>query len=480
MSKRYIPLLLLTFLLAGPHAVAQTLAEAQKMYKQGDYANAKPVFERYLKRAPNNGNYNLWYGVCCLKTGEAQAAIKPLQTAVKRRVASGQLYLGQAYNAVYRYEEAVATLENYIADLTKRKRPLGEAEVLLAQSKAGLRMLKGVEQVTVIDSFVTSKEHFLQAYKISPESGKIHTYGRYFPQGGKSGGIVYETELGDKLYYSELQADSTLHLYSSIKLIDEWGAGTPLLPQSNDSANADYPYVLGDGITVYYAADGAQSLGGYDIFVTRYNPESGTCLNAENIGMPFNSPANDYMYVIDEFNNLGWFASDRHQPTDSVCIYVFIPNASKQVYNYESMEPEKLRSLARLHSIKDTWNDAGMVASARERLVQVQNALQEGKKPVHHDFEFIVDDKHTYYQQKDFRSSQAWHLYLQYQEKDKSYQLQRGKLEALRLQYSHTAPASQSELAPAIIDLEKRLKQMSMELHQTAIRIRQLEKNNAN
>ena len=181
MSKRYIPLLLLTFLLAGPHAVAQTLAEAQKMYKQGDYANANPVFERYLKRAPNNGNYNLWYGVCCLKTGEAQAAIKPLQTAVKRRVASGQLYLGQAYNAVYRYEEAVATLEDYIADLTKRKRPLGEAEALLAQSKAGLRMLKGVEQVTVIDSFVTSKEHFLQAYKISPESGKIHTYGRYFP-----------------------------------------------------------------------------------------------------------------------------------------------------------------------------------------------------------------------------------------------------------------------------------------------------------
>ena len=33
-----------------------------------------------------------------------------------------------------------------------------------------------------------------------------------------------------------------------------------------------------------------------------------TYLVPENVGMPFNSPYNDYMYVIDEYNNLGWFA----------------------------------------------------------------------------------------------------------------------------------------------------------------------------
>lgn len=46
--------------------------------------------------------------------------------------------------------------------------------------------------------------------------------------------------------------------------------------------------------------------------------------------MPFNSPANDYMYAIDEFNNIGWFASDRYQPDNKVCIYVFVPNSSKK------------------------------------------------------------------------------------------------------------------------------------------------------
>ncbi|MFR3186749.1 MAG: hypothetical protein ACLTOV_01045 [Phocaeicola sp.] len=43
------------------------------------------------------------------------------------------------------------------------------------------------------------------------------------------------------------------------------------------------------------------------------------------MGMPFNSPYNDYMYALDDFNNLGWFATDRFQPEGKVCIYVFAP-----------------------------------------------------------------------------------------------------------------------------------------------------------
>ncbi len=54
--------------------------------------------------------------------------------------------------------------------------------------------------------------------------------------------------------------------------------------------------------------------------------------------MPFDSPYNHYMHVIDQYNNLGWFASDRFQPEGKICIYVFIPNSSKQTYNYEAMD----------------------------------------------------------------------------------------------------------------------------------------------
>lgn len=98
MKNKYILLFLFGFF--GIHASAQTLAQAKILYEKGQYEQAKPVFKKFVKSQPNNGNYNLWYGVCCLNTGEAEEAIKYLETAVKRRVTSGQLYLAQAYNAV--------------------------------------------------------------------------------------------------------------------------------------------------------------------------------------------------------------------------------------------------------------------------------------------------------------------------------------------------------------------------------------------
>lgn len=90
--------------------------------------------------------------------------------------------------------------------------------------------------------------------------------------------------------------------------------------------SVNYPFMMPDGTTFYFAATGEESIGGYDIFVTRFDSESGSFLKAENIGMPFNSTANDYMYAIDEFNDIGWFATDRSQPEGKVCIYIFIPS----------------------------------------------------------------------------------------------------------------------------------------------------------
>lgn len=43
------------------------------------------------------------------------------------------------------------------------------------------------------------------------------------------------------------------------------------------------PVCLSDGVTIYYATDG-EGLGGYDIFVTRYNTNTDSYLTPENVG----------------------------------------------------------------------------------------------------------------------------------------------------------------------------------------------------
>lgn len=471
MKRKYILFFICTFFLSG--ISAQTLEQARALFTKGDYEKAKPIFMKYAKSQPANGNYSYWYGVCCLKTGEAGEAVKYLETAVKKRISGGQLYLGQAYNDTYHFEDAVDCLEEYITELTKRKRPTEEAEKLLEKSKADLRMLKGVEDVCVIDSFVVDKANFLSAYKISEESGKLFTYNEFFQTEGEHLGTVYETEIGNKIYYSEKSEKGHLDIFSKNKLSNEWSAGRPLPGSINASGNTNYPFVLTDGVTIYYATDG-EGLGGYDIYVTRYNTNSDAYLTPENAGMPFNSPYNDYMYVIDEYNNLGWFASDRFQPEGKVCIYVFIPNTSKQIYNYEAMDLKQISRLAQIHSLKETWKDKNAVTEATQRLEAVINHKPQERRVI--DFEFIIDDQTTYYLLNDFKSAKAKQLFQRYQQQEKDYRQQEAKLNSQRQGYAQANQQEKTKMTPALLDLEKRVQQMSEELDALEVNVRNAEK----
>ena len=249
-----------------------------------------------------------------------------------------------------------------------------------------------------------------------------------------------------------------------------------MLPGSiNESMNASYPYVLADGITIYYAADGPASMGGYDIFVTRYNTNTDTYLTPENVGMPFNSPYNDYMYVIDEFNNLGWFASDRYQPEGKVCIYVFVPNASRETFDYENDGEELIVRRAKLSSIRDTWTDEDVVRQARQRLAMlVHDRPTQTERP---DFTFLIDDRTVYHKLADFRSREAQTLFRQWQQMQKDYLTLSQQLDGLRTRYASSPEASRQTLAPQILDLEKRKEQMSSELDELEVKARNTEKN---
>ena len=462
----------ITLLSGGLHA--QSLAEAKKLYNEGKYAEAKPAFEKLVKQAPSNSSYNHWYGVCCYETGDLTGAEKHLKVAVKRKVQEAYRYMSEVYYKTYRSDEAGEMLEEYINLLAKKKQDPQSFETKLDLANNAQRMMEKVEDVQIIDSLVVDKDDFLSAYILSEESGTLDSYKDFFQTNEPVNSTVYKNQKGDKIYYAHSTDGDRYCLFTQSMLMDEWGDEKQLPMNINSNDDDNYPFVLSDGATIYYSSKGNGSIGGYDLFVTRYNINSDTYLAPEQLGMPFNSPYNDYMYVIDEFNDLGWFASDRYQPEGKVCIYVFIPNSSKQVYNYEGMDPDKMISLAQLHSIKDTWTDTDAVKAARERLRTAANAKPRTTKK--HDFQFIIDDHSTYYQLDDFRSPQAKASYGKYNQLEQSYKQLQEKLEDMRSEYSRANKQEKDKMSAAILDLEQRVRQLSTEMEQTAIQVRNLEK----
>ncbi len=65
---------------------------------------------------------------------EVEEAVKPLEIAVKN-VLPVDNSIWTAYNETYRFEDAVNCFEEYIADLSKRKKPMEEAEKLWKRAK---------------------------------------------------------------------------------------------------------------------------------------------------------------------------------------------------------------------------------------------------------------------------------------------------------------------------------------------------------
>ncbi|KAA6310364.1 hypothetical protein EZS27_038320, partial [termite gut metagenome] len=101
MKKRRVLFPLFFLLFFGISLSAQTLEQAKTMFTRKQYDTAKPVFQRYLKGAPTNPNYNYWYGVCCLKTGEVEKAIKPLEIALEKKIQNAPFFLGETYRELW-------------------------------------------------------------------------------------------------------------------------------------------------------------------------------------------------------------------------------------------------------------------------------------------------------------------------------------------------------------------------------------------
>lgn len=458
---RYIIFLLVFVCMHGIQA--QNLRQAEKDFDAGNFEKALQTFKVLVKKSPSNPSYNYYYGACCYETGNVVEAIPYLEKSAKRNYINAFRYLGKAYYDQYRFDEAVDCYEQHISLAEDKKRNTEVAEAELSQVHKAALMYKSVEDVAVIDSFVVAKEDFLNAYRLSKETGKLTQQDRT---------ITYETEMGNQQILSQPNEEGTYQLYTRNKLINGWSE--PVAVNSlNDLGNVNYPFLMGDGITFYFSSDGDGSLGGYDIFVTRYDSEDNAFLRPNNIGMPFNSFANDYMLVIDELNELGWFASDRNQPSDSVCIYVFVPNNQKVVLDYDSTSPQVLHNAATLKSIQSTWRDADNVRAGKQRLTAMM--YQKGNEQKKADFHFIVDDTAIYTTLNDFRSKEARDSFQQLLQKKKDYDALSKELEKQRSAYVQGNTGKRQQLAGSITDLEGRTKQLYEEIDELTERIRNIE-----
>ena len=443
---------------------AQTLQQGRNYFLQGDYEKAKPIMLKYLKQKPDAADRNYWYGICCMETGEKDKAVPYLEKAAAKKIFKAYRALGDYYLGKEDYQPAINNYEAFVNGISTDKELHDAAlEDSLTRATDSLkvlfRMLRNTSRVCFIDSFQVSKEQLFENYILGESTGSFYPAGSFFDD--DSEGEVFLPEMEQSILYSRRDDDGQFRLFSKFKSFDRWTDETPIQGLDTDG-DLRYPFLLNDGVTIYYAATGSESLGGLDIFVSRYNTATGRYLKPENIGMPFNSEANDYLYVVDEANDLGWFATDRRQPKDTVCIYVFIPSERFSKFNYEEGDTLAIHKAARIISIADTQSDLVAVRAARQRLTLLRYELTE--KAQKGSFTYIIDDLTTYHELSDFKSKEAADLFQRWTELKDQYETDLAKLERQRDDYADASRQEKERMRSQLLEFEEKVLKLEQQV----------------
>ena len=430
---------LILFLACALLAVAQTHASADKLFQAGDYATAQEQYGKLLKSYPREALYLYRYARCAQELGDFATAIQYFDKAGDRYMLK-YFYLGEIYLQQWYADAAIEAYNKYLSSLTEPN----ERESYIAQQMAHAekiqRYLRRVERVAVIDSVLVPLHQMLLQCSLSPEAGRL--------QYDSLGGIEFTNQRGDHRLWSQL-VDSNQILLSSHRLLDTWTTSDTLPTTINFTTSQISPYLLNDGVTLYFAAQDSNGLGGWDIYISRYNTATELYTAPENLGFPYNSPANEYMYIVDENQGVAYLATDRFAPQGYVHIYSLSIPEQKQYCR--GMTSDSLAAYAQLRAFYKTERSDNVPSELSE--LSEPSKLSELSK-LHDAISFVINDSVIYTSVDAFLSQEAKQLFMEWEQLQERLTKEQNQLEQLRMQYMQAEETLQAELAPQILQLE--------------------------
>lgn len=450
-----ILLLLLQIFIASSLIVASAITkkDAQTLVENHQYEEAIDALRSLMKQSAyaKDGDCNKLLGQSLCLTGRYKEALPHLQTAIRLNRRSGaQWYLAITLQHLYDFEGALEAIESY-RPVLKSEMWLAKADSLEAECQQGLRAMNHIEDVEIIDSLFVYKPSFFSYYKLGPESGRVMS--------DEQNGLFFENQAAD---YRILASDGSF--FESYKIQETWEEPHPLKGVGSEEFRMITPFMRTDGETLYFACDSTPGIGGLDIYKTRFNSEEGEFYQAERLGMPFNSPFDDYMMAIDETHQVGWWATDRGDDSEHVLIYLFKLNDNPEFLD----EPDESR--ARIDRIADSWKQEGGYEELLNSMANNANQSEETER-----VEILINDHLVYYSTDQFKNAESQSLYEQSLKTKVAIEENESRLKELREQYANSSSAQKSQVADQIRQIEDQLYSLYRQYRQEEKKMRSLE-----
>ena len=221
--------------------------------------------------------------------------------------------------------------------------------ILLSENGKNMAAFAGNPVVVAKHTFST--EDFFLYYPLPDRSWRQNPNQLDTMPGTRFAQALYAPEKTWEIFYSAADADGIRNIYRTERKDSLWTYPALLNENVTSASNEIYPMLSADGRSLYFASEGLYGVGGYDLYVSDWDPENNEWSAPVNMGFPFSSPADDFLFVNTPDGEYTIFASNRDCSADSVCVYVL--EYDNMPVRHAVDTAEELQQLASLNPVDD-------------------------------------------------------------------------------------------------------------------------------
>ena len=250
---------------------------------------------------------------------------------------------GDSLRVIYRFDESLDAYECAL-ELTATDSLLIQDKILMSENGRSMAGFVDIPHVVARQRF--SLEDFFLYYPLPDSSWRNVPSQLDSVTNHRFARATFVQDQDRTLYWSSADSEGIRNIYTSTLVDTLWSLPTLLNEQMTSASDEIYPMLSPDGKSLFFSSAGLYGVGGYDIYVSRWNEETNDWGAPVNMGFPYSSPADDFLYVDSEDGHHSIFASNRDCSKDSVWVYAL---------EYDNIpvrrsvdDPEELREIAKL------------------------------------------------------------------------------------------------------------------------------------
>lgn len=389
-SKTFVPLAVLLLFMAGiglhgqQHSVDMQEVKETSLasFEQGSFRSALTGFRTLMELDGTDPLYSYYVGRCLVELNEElDEAIELLYGASKKNVpADAVFYLGRAYHLSYNFQDASSYYESYERTASKLDRKIHNVKHLISTCRSASEITSTYNPFEVMNVTFMDMSDSLQYTQVKMKGGDLVQKSKAYFRGDEDRegltALMFmpkDPVRGDYLYFSGYRksAKEGSQIFRVRKGSGKSWGDPQEVSSLNSTGNEILPYYDPIENDLYFASDGRQGIGGFDLYRSHYDLERDQWTEAVNLGFPVNSVADEYLLLPGSDLGMVLFFSTR-QGTDSTVT----------IYRVHLVEPKKKTSLNNDKQLREIALMGGVAEEMQAEIAAALPQVQMGHRAI--------------------------------------------------------------------------------------------------